>query len=82
MSAESIKNFFMWCTLMNYTLLIVWCVWFFFAHDAMKRLHDKIIGRQIENFDTLQYAGIALYKLGIVLFNLVPWIALCIVRQS
>jgi hypothetical protein len=32
-----------------------------------------------EQFDAVNFAGIALYKVGILLFNLVPWIALRIV---
>ena len=32
-----------------------------------------------EQFDTVNFAGIVLYKVGILLFNLVPYIALRIV---
>jgi hypothetical protein len=31
-----------------------------------------------EQFDTLNFAGILLYKLGILLLNLAPFAALCI----
>jgi hypothetical protein len=33
----------------------------------------------VEQFDALHYAGMALFKIGILLFNLVPYIALQIV---
>ncbi len=52
-----------------------------FAHDTMKHLNDAVIRRKTEHFDTLHYAGIGLYKIGIILFNIVPWIALTIMRQ-
>ena len=32
----------------------------------------------VETFDAIQYVGIAVYKIGIILFNLVPLIALCL----
>jgi hypothetical protein len=33
----------------------------------------------VEQFGAINFAGIALYKLGILLFNLVPYVALRIV---
>ena len=36
----------------------------------------------VEQFDALHYVGMALYKLGILLLNLVPYIALRIVRRA
>lgn len=81
MTAEMIRNFLMWCAIINYAILILWVGWFVVAHDSMKSLNDAVIRRKIENFDSIHYAGIAIYKIGILLFNIVPWIALIIVRQ-
>jgi hypothetical protein len=36
----------------------------------------------VEQIDALHYTGMALYKIGILLFNLVPYIALRIVGTS
>jgi hypothetical protein len=33
----------------------------------------------VEQFDAIHYAGMTVFKLGIILFNLVPYIALRIV---
>ena len=70
----------MWCSIINYSVLILWVVLFVFAHDTMKNLNDKLLRRKIEHFDTLHYAGIGLYKIGIILFNIVPWVVLVIIR--
>jgi hypothetical protein len=70
----------MWCSIINYGILILWFGWFTFAHDSMLSLHDRVLRRKIEHFDTLQYAGIGLYKLGIFLFNIVPWLVLTLMR--
>ena len=32
-----------------------------------------------EHFDAIHYAGMAFYKLAVIVFNLVPWIALQLV---
>lgn len=81
MNTETARNFLMWCSIINYLLLILWAVLFVFAHDPYKRFNEIMLRRKIENFDTLHYTGIALYKLGIILFNIVPWIALVIVER-
>jgi hypothetical protein len=36
----------------------------------------------VEQFDALHYAGMALYKVGILLLNLVPYIALRLVGRA
>jgi hypothetical protein len=52
---------------------------FAFCHDWTFRQHTKWFRLSVEHFDALYYLAISLYKLGIVLFNLVPFLALCIV---
>ena len=80
MNTEMARDFFKWCSIINYALLISWVLFFVFAHDSYKRFNETMLRRKLEHFDTLHYAGIALFKLGIILFNIVPWIALVIVR--
>ena len=45
----------------------------------MYRLHSRWFRLSVEQFDVLHYAGMARDKIGILLFNLVPYIALRIV---
>ena len=49
------------------------------AHDWLFRMHTRWFKLPVETFDALNYAGVAVYKIGIVLLNLVPLIALHIV---
>lgn len=78
---ETMRDFFMWCSIINYILLILWCALIVFAHDPYKNFNEMMFRRKIEHFDTLHYAGIASYKLGIILFNIVPWVALSITNK-
>jgi len=43
------------------------------------RFHGRWFKLSLETFDAIHYGGMAVFKLGIFLFNLVPFIALCIV---
>jgi hypothetical protein len=52
---------------------------FGFCHDWTYRQHTKRFKLSVEHFDALNYVAVSLYKLGIVLFNLVPFLALNIV---
>ena len=79
MSFEVLRHFFLWCTLINYAILLVWFLVFVLARDWMQRLHGRWFRWSGDQFDALHYAGMSVYKIGILLFNLVPFLALCIV---
>lgn len=68
-----------WCTLINYAMLLIWFGLFVFAHDWLYRLHSRWFKIQVETFDAINLAGISIYKIGIMLFNLAPLIALHLV---
>ncbi|MDM0116331.1 hypothetical protein QTI66_29675 [Variovorax sp. J22R133] len=68
--------FLLGCTLINYSMLIAWFVAFSFAHEWMFRLHGNFFHISRERFDGIHYAGMVAYKVAILLFNLVPFVAL------
>jgi hypothetical protein len=82
MSIAMVREALLWCTVINYGVLIVWFLFFLLAHDWMHGLHSRWFHLSVEQFDALHYAGMALYKIGILLFNLVPYIALRIVGRA
>ena len=69
----------LWCVIINYVVLFVWFAVFLFAHDALYRLHSRWVHLSVEQFDTIMYGSMAVYKIGVFLLNLVPLIALWIV---
>jgi hypothetical protein len=79
MTLETARAFFGWCVLINYGVLLAWFLVFVFAHDWMRKMHGRWFRLPAAHFDAFHYAGIGLYKLGIILFCLAPWIALLIV---
>lgn len=68
-----------WCTVINYVILIVWFGAFVFGHDALYRLHSRWFKISAEQFDAVNYGGMAIYKIGIMLFCLVPLVAMHLV---
>jgi hypothetical protein len=79
MNIEVIRQFFLWCTVINYAVLLVWFLLFVFAHDWMRRLHGRWFRMADEQFDALHYWGMSIYKIGILLLNLVPFLVLAII---
>jgi hypothetical protein len=79
MNISEIKHFLAWSTLINYVVLIIWFVAFIGAHDWLYRLHGRWFKLSRENFDAIHYAGMAVYKIGVLLFNLVLLIVFCII---
>ncbi len=79
MNVEMARSFFLWCTVINYGVLLAWGLIFMLAHGALLRLWGKLIRVSAEQFDMLNVAGITVYKIGVFLFNLVPCIALYII---
>ena len=72
MSIELTRQFLLWNTVVNYGILLVWFLVFVFAHDWLRHLHGRWFRLPDDRFDVLHYMGMAIYKIGILLFNLVP----------
>ena len=76
MTVIELKAFLLCSTAINYGVLLVWFGVFVFAHDWLYKVHSRWFKLSTEHFDAVHYAGIALYKIGILLFNLAPLMAL------
>lgn len=76
MTVEFFAEVLLWSAAINYGVLVVWFAMFTLVHDWMHRLHGRWFRLSVERFDALHYAALAFYKLCIILFNLVPYIAL------
>ncbi len=79
MSAAQLQSVLLWCSAINYSLLIAWVLFATLARAPWQRLQIRLFHVPAGCIDTLNWAGIALYKLAIVMFNVVPYVALRIV---
>lgn len=75
----AIREFLLWCTVINYGILLLWFLFFTLAHDWMYRFHGRWFSFTPERFDGIHYLAMALYKIGILLFNLVPLLVVYLV---
>jgi len=73
------KDFFMWCTIINGSLLVISFLFCAFAGNWIYRMHSKWFPISREAFNVAIYCFIGLFKIFILVFNLVPYIAWMII---
>ncbi len=76
MNTSFVSEFLLWCLVINYVILLWWFGAFVFAHGWMFKLHRRLFRISEERFDSIHYAAMAIYKIGVLLFNLTPYVAL------
>jgi hypothetical protein len=76
MTVETIRNVLLWCLVLNYAVVLVWSLTYRLARDSVQRLWGRWFPLSPEQFDMLTFVAIAVYKIGILLFNVVPYVAL------
>ena len=79
MDIQTLTTFFMWCTLINGGLLMLWSVFFIFASDLVYRTQSKWFPLPRETFNVVIYSFLGLFKIVFLVFNVVPYVALLIV---
>ena len=80
MLTTDLASFFAWCTLINYSVLLIWFFMFRLGHDWLHLMHGKWFDLTEQQFDLVNYCGMGLFKLFICIFNLAPYIALRIIE--
>ena len=79
MTIDMVRNFFLWCSIINVGLLLFSFVMFWVGREWIYRIHSKWFALSKEQFDMLWYAMLGFYKIIVFVFNIVPYIALCII---
>jgi hypothetical protein len=65
-----------WCIILNFGLLLWWFFVFTFAKNWLHRLHGRWFRLSPEQFDQVHYTLMGVFKLGVILLNVGPYIAL------
>ncbi len=78
MTVTTLRDILIWSLVFNYVILLVWFVALAYAHDWVYRLHTRWFALSRESFDAIHYGGMAVYKIGVLLLNLAPLIAILI----
>jgi hypothetical protein len=79
MDIQALTSFFMWCTIVNGALLLLWTTFWIFALDLVYLTQSKWFPIPRETFNVVVYSFIGLFKIVFIVFNVVPYISLLII---
>ena len=79
MDSPTLTSFLMWCTILNGSFLLFWTVMCVFAPDFIFNIHHRWFPIPREHFNVVVYAMLGLFKILVLLFNAVPFVALLII---
>lgn len=81
MNIEIVKSFFMWCSILNFSLLLYYCSLIFFARKFVIRRVQKFIKLPEEQISTIIFSALSFLKLVLITFFIMPYIALLIISH-
>ena len=79
MDIQTLTTFFMWCTILNLGVLILSSIMLVFFGDFSYRMNNRFFSISREAFNIALVCFIGLFKIFVIVFNLVPYIALLII---
>ena len=82
MTTEFLSRLLLWSLAFNYAVLLTWFIVFVFSRHWFRNAHGKWFQMSDGTFDAIHYGGMAVYKIGILLFNVAPLVALYVIRSG
>lgn len=79
MDLPTLTRIFMWCTIINGALLLLWISIFALDRDLVYRTQTRWFPITQETFVVVFYSFLGVFKIFFLVFNLVPYVALLIV---
>lgn len=79
MDIQTLTTFFMWCTIINGALLVLWITMCIMAPDLVYRTQSKWFPITRETFNVVMYTFLGVFKIFFLVFNVVPYVALLII---
>jgi len=77
-SLPEVTAFFGWCTVINSVMLALMTVSMIFS-GAARKVHSRLFSLSEETLQSQYFQILGFYKLAILVFNLVPYLALRLV---
>ena len=75
-----LAKFFMWCTIINGGLFVFTALMCMMAPNLVYNIQNKFFPLPRETFNAIIYSFLGLFKIIVICFNLVPYLALLIMK--
>ena len=82
-NASFLTEFFKWCFILNYSLMCFSVLIVYLFEDSFFRIHTKLgfYSGNKDNYKSLIFTYFGNWKILVIVFNLIPWIALRIISK-
>ena len=80
MNIQTLQTFFMWCTVINGAVLVIWTTIFAFAPEWVHCVQSRRFPIPRDTFNILMYAFLGMFKMLFLLFSVVPFVSLVLIR--
>lgn len=77
---EMVKEFLGWCSVINIGLLMFSAISVVILRTRVSRIHAKMFNLEESYISRAYFQYLAQYKIAIIVFNIVPYIALSIMN--
>ncbi|MCP4649416.1 MAG: hypothetical protein GY853_04955 [PVC group bacterium] len=81
MTIELIRGVLGWCSVINFGLFALSCLIMKLGHKFVYKMHGQWYDLPEEKVAGTLYSVMAWYKISILMFNVVPYIAFCIITK-
>ena len=79
MTIETLTVFFKWCSILNLAILYLSWLGLWLCPDFIYRIHSRWFSVSREAFNNICYAYLGVFKILVIVFSLVPYLALLII---
>ena len=76
MDTVSLSRVLLWCIIFDVCFLLIWFLMFLSARNWIYRMHTRWFKISEEQFDSIHYAGMAIFKLATWVFFIIPYLAI------
>jgi|MTBAKSStandDraft_2_1061841.scaffolds.fasta_scaffold01944_5 hypothetical protein len=81
MELFTVKDFFFWMMVTNAALFLLSVLLIVILKNPLARLFSRLYGISEDHYKDMAFRGLALYKILILFFNVIPWLVLCIAQR-
>lgn len=82
MTPETLQSFLGWCSILNMALLMFWVTIVAIVPDLVYRTQRHWFPMSREVHGVVMYCMLGFFKLLVLIFNVIPYLALYIINRS
>ena len=80
MTLEQLTNLFKWMTIIDIGVLILSFILIMALKNVMCKMHGKMFGLKDDQVGMVAYGYLGMFKILVIVFNIVPYIALQLIK--